>query len=153
MDEVMFLKVIFIKDVKGQGKINEVKEVKDGYAQNFLIKKGYAIKATDNNVNKISKQISEQALEESLLIKELEDVKKRLEKEKIEFNTKTGEQDRMFGTISSKQIKKELNDRGYSIDKQAIKMDQPITSLGYHNVEIELHKKVVATIKVKVSKK
>lgn len=147
------MKVIFLKDVKGQGKKNEVKEVSDGYASNFLIKKGLAIKATDNNINKVSKQVSEQKLEETLLIKEMEDVKKKLEKEKIVFQTKVGEQDRMFGTISTKQIKKELNDLGYNIDKQAIKMDHPITSLGIHDVDIELHKKVIATIKIKVTKK
>lgn len=83
----------------------------------------------------------------------MEDVKKKLEKEKIVFQTKVGEQDRMFGTISTKQIKKELNDLGYNIDKQAIKMDHPITSLGIHDVDIELHKKVIATIKIKVIKK
>lgn len=147
------MKVIFLKDVKGQGKKNEVKEVSDGYASNFLIKKGLAIKATDNNINKVSKQVSEQKLDETLLIKEMEDVKKKLEKEKIVFQTKVGEQDRMFGTISTKQIKKELNDLGYNIDKQAIKMDHPITSLGIHDVDIELHKKVIATIKIKVIKK
>ena len=147
------MKVIFIKDVKGQGKKNEIKEVADGYAQNFLIKKGYAVKATNDNVNKISKQVSEEALKESLLIKDLEDVKRKLEKEKIVFKTKTGEQDRMFGTISTKQIKKELNDLGYKIEKQDIILDHPIMSLGYHEVKIILHKKVVANIKVNVVKK
>lgn len=147
------MKVIFLKDVKGQGKKNEMKEVADGYATNFLIKKGFAIKATDNNVYKVSKQLSEEKLEDALLVKEMEDVKKKLENEKIEFKTKVGEQDRMFGTISVKQIKEELNKLGYKIEKQAIKIDYPISSLGIHNVDIELHKKVIATIKVKVTKK
>lgn len=147
------MKVIFLKDVKGQGKKNEIKEVSDGYATNFLIKKGYAVKATDSNVFKVSKEVSEQKLEENLHIKELKDVKKRLELEKIEFKVDTGEQDRMFGTISTKQIKQEINNLGYKIEKQAIKMDHPISTLGIHNVDIELHKQVIATIKVKVSKK
>lgn len=147
------MKVIFLTDVKGQGKKNEIKEVADGYAKNFLIKKGYALKATDNNVNKISKKVAEDALEENLLIKEMEDVKKKLEKEKIVFKTKTGEQDRMFGTISTKQIKKELNDLGYKIDKQDIIIDHPITSLGFHNVDIVLHKKVIAKLRINVIKK
>lgn len=147
------MKVIFLKDVKGQGKKNEIKEVSDGYATNFLIKKGYAVKATDSNVFKVSKEVSEQKLEENLLIKELKDVKKRLEQEKIEFKVDTGEQDRMFGTISTKQIKQEINNLGYKIEKQAIKMDHPISTLGIHNVDIELHKQVIATIKVKVTKK
>lgn len=147
------MKVIFLKDVKGQGKKNEIKEVKDGYAQNFLIKKGYAIKATDASVYKISKEVETQKLEENLLIKDLEDVKKKLEKEKIEFKVKVGQEERMFGTISAKQIKEEINKLGYKIEKQNIKIDCPIQSLGFHNVQIELHKKVIANIKVKVSKR
>lgn len=147
------MKVIFTKDIKGQGKKNEIKEVSDGYAMNFLIKKGYAIKATDNNLEKVSKQVSEEKLEEALLIKEMESLKAKLEKITLEFKTKVGEQDRMFGSISTKQIKSELSKLGYTIDKQSIKLDHQIMSLGVHNVEIELHKQVIATIKVKVTKK
>ncbi len=147
------MKVIFLTDVKGQGKKNEIKEVSNGYAQNFLIKKGLAIKATDNNISKVSRKVNEQALEESLLVKDLEDIKRKLEQEKIEFSVKTGESDKMFGTISIKQIKEKINNLGYKIEKQSIKLDHPIDTLGFHNVKIELHKKVIANIKVKVSKK
>lgn len=146
------MKVIFIKDVKGQGKKNEIKEVKDGYAQNFLIKNGYALPATDSNFGKIQKQVVENALEESLLIKDIKLIKEKLEKEKIIFKVKTGNQDKMFGKISTKQIKKELNDKGYQLDKTSIKLDNDITTLGIHNVAIELHKKVIATIKINVVK-
>jgi len=146
------MKVIFLKDVKGQGKKNEIKDVKDGFAKNFLIKNGYAIQATENNANKVQKQVSEQALEENLLIKDLEVLKAKLEKEKVEFKVQTGKGDLMFGKISTKQIKKELNDLGYKIDKTMIKLDHDIVSLGIHNVEIELHKKVTAIIKVNVVK-
>lgn len=147
------MRIIFTKDVKGQGKKNEIKEVSDGYAMNFLIKKGYAVKATDNNFKKVSKQVSEEKLEEALFIKEMESLKTKLEKETLEFKTSVGEQDRMFGSISTKQIKSELSKLGYKIDKQAIKLDHQIMNLGVHNVEIELHKQVIATIKVKVTKK
>ena len=147
------MKVIFLSDVKNQGKKNEIKEVKDGYAENFLIKKGLAIKATETNVEKVSKKVSEDALEENLLIKDLESIKKKLEKEILEFKVKTGEQDRVFGSISSKQIKEKLSELGYKVGKQNIKLDHIIDSLGVHNVEIELHKKVIAIVKVKVSKK
>ena len=128
------MKVIFLKDLKGQGKKNEIKEVADGYGQNFLIKKGYAILATPAN------------------IKDMQSLKQKLEKEKFIFKAKTGKQDMMFGTISVKQIKKELDNKGYQIDKKQIKLDTPITSLGIHNVKIELHKKVEATIKIQVVK-
>ena len=147
------MKVIFLTDVKGQGKKNEIKEVSNGYAQNFLIKKGLAIKATDSNIGKVSKKVNEEALEESLLIKDLEDVKRKLEKELIEFKIKTGEQDRVFGTISIKKIKEAINNLGYHVDKQSIKIDHPIDTLGCHNIKVELHKKVIADVRIKVSKK
>lgn len=146
------MKVIFIKDLKGQGKKNEIKEVKDGYATNFLIKKGYALPADQTNIRNLNRQLETDRLEENLLIKEMEDLKKKLEKQTISFTVKTGTQDKMFGQISVKQIKQELDSLGYDIDKKKIKIENPITSLGYHEVKIELHKKVIATIKVVVRK-
>lgn len=146
------MKVIFLKDVKGQGKKNEIKEVKDGYAQNFLIKNKYAVAATDTNLKQVGRQVAEQALEENLKIKELQAVKEKLEKEKFVFKVQTGKSEMMFGQISSKQIKKSLDERGYTVSKTQIKMDHPITSLGMHEVVLELHKQVSAAIKVKVEK-
>lgn len=147
------MKVIFIKDVKGQGKKNELKNVSDGYAMNFLIKKGYAIKATDNNVEKVSKQVECDKLNENLYIKEMQSLKQKLEKETLEFKTSVGKEEKMFGSISTKQIKNELSKLGYQIDKQAIKLDHPIMSLGTHIVTIELHKQVIANLRIKVTKK
>ena len=146
------MKVIFIKDLKGQGSKNEIKEVKDGYAENFLIKKGYALPATESNFVKVQKKVTEQKLEETLLIKDLEVLKQKLEKEVFKIKVKTGKEDKMFGQISTKQIKKVLNDYGYSIDKTSILLDYPITTLGTHIVNIQLHKKVIAKIKISVVK-
>lgn len=146
------MKVIFIKDLKGQGKKNEMKEVKDGYAQNFLIKNGYAVKASGANVYKINKDLSEKKLEESLLIKDMQKLKDELEKKEFVFKAKTGKQDMMFGSISSKQIKEILTENNYKIDKTQIKIDHPLTGLGIHNVDLELHKEVIATIKIKITK-
>lgn len=146
------MKVIMIKDLKGQGKKGEVKEVKDGYGMNFLIKKGYALLANSTNMTHLEKEKAEAELEENLLVREMESLKKELEKTKIKFSAKTGDQDRMFGQISMKQIKKELQEQGYEIDKNMILLDHPIMSLGLHEVKVQLHKKVVATIKVQVVK-
>lgn len=146
------MKVIFIKDLKGQGKKGEIKEVKDGYATNYLIKNNYAVKASETSVTKLKKENAEKALEENLLIKDMEVIKQKLEKEKITFKAKTGNQDQMFGTISVKQIKEKLNQLGYDIKKQDIHIKNPIQSIGFHEVEIELHKKVIATIKIEIKK-
>lgn len=146
------MKVIFIKDVKGQGKKGEIKEVKDGYGMNFLIKNKYAVQATETSVNRLKKENSEKALKENLLIKDMEDLKKKLEKEKIVFKAKTGNQDQMFGTISVKQIKEKLATLGYKIEKQDIHLEFPLQTLGFHEVEIQLHKKVIAKIRIEIKK-
>ena len=144
------MKVIFIKDVKGQGKKNEIKEVKDGYATNFLIKKGLAKAATPTSLEQLKRETQENELQENLLIKQMNDLKTKLEKEVFVFKAKTGAQDRMFGSISVKQIKANMESKGYKIDKNIIKINNPISCLGMHEVEIELHKKVIAHIKIKV---
>ena len=146
------MKVIFLKDVKGQGKKNEIKEVKDGYAKNFLIKNGYALPATDANYGYVKKKQLKEELQEQDLINEMTTLKNKMEKEKLVFKVKTGKNETMFGKISTKQIKEELNKLNYKIDKTAIKLDHDIVSLGIHNVEIILHKKVIATIKISVVK-
>lgn len=146
------MKVIFIKDVKGQGKKGDIKEVKDGYGMNYLIKNNYAVQATNTSVNRLKKENAEKALEENLLIKDMEELKKKIEKEKIVFKAKTGNQDQMFGTVSVKQIKEKLSELGYNIKKQDIHLEFPLQTLGFHEVEIELHKKVIAKIRVEIKK-
>ena len=146
------MKVILLKDVKGQGKKDEIIEVSDGYATNFLINKKLAVKATESNIKKLNNVIQTRKLEENLLIGEMKNLKKELEKITLKFKVKTGTADKMFGQISAKQIKKELENKGYNIEKTKILLENPITSLGFHNVDIELHKEVKATIKVNVSK-
>ena len=146
------MKVIFLKDVKGQGKKDEIKEVSDGYAENFLIKKKLAVPATNNNLKNLEKQTQTRKLEESLLVADMKKLKTQLEKETIEFKVKTGKQDMMFGQISVKQIKKGLQEKGYQIDKTQILIDHPIVGLGTHNVEIQLHKEVIAILKIKIIK-
>lgn len=143
------MKVIFIKDLKKQGKKGDIKEEKDGYA-NFLINNGYAVKATQTSLNRLNDEIAIKQIEDTLEIKEMTKIKEKLEKEKIIFKVKTGEAGKVFGQISSKQIKEKLAELGYQVKKQTIKLDTPLTTLGFHNVEIELHKKVTANIKIQI---
>ena len=146
------MKVIFLKDVKYQGKKGEIKEVKDGYGMNFLIKNGYAVQATNTGVNRLKKEQAEAELQENLKLKDCEQLKQKLEKITVEIPVKTGEQDRVFGSVSSKQIVSELKRLGYEIDKKAIEIDSGLTSLGVHQIKIILHKKVIATVKIKLVK-
>jgi large subunit ribosomal protein L9 len=145
------MQVIFLKDLRGQGKKGEIREVSDGYAMNFLIKKGYAIKKTEVSLQKLNIQKEEERLNDIELTKEAEKTKKELEKLTLVFTAKAGKMDKMFGSISSKQIKDELEKNNYHFDKKQIKTET-INSFGFHNVEIELYKDVKGILRVEVRK-
>lgn len=145
------MKVIFIKDLKGQGKKGEIKEVKDGYGT-FLIKNNIANIASESNLKHYNTLKSKQELEENLYIKQCEKLKEQLEKLKINIKVKVGAQDRVFGSVSTKQIVTELKKLNFDVDKNKIKIDIPLSSLGTHIVKIELHKKVIADLKINLVK-
>ena len=117
------MEVIFIKDLKGQGKKGEIKQVKDGYAENFLIKKGYAIKSTKSSLEKLEDENKAKAKEEEKAKKEALSIKEKLEKVTLTFKVKTGDNDKVFGSISVKQIKEALKEKeknDYDIEIKAI---------------------------------
>ena len=145
------MKVIFINDLKKQGKRGEIKEVKDGYAS-FLIKNGYVVPANEGNLKQFNTQKEKEKLNETLKIKDCESLKQELEKLTIKIKVKTGEQDRVFGSVSTKQINEELKKLNYNIDKNKIKLNEALSSLGTHIVDIELHKQVIAKVKVNLEK-
>jgi len=146
------MEVIFIKDLKNQGKKGQIKNVKDGYAENFLIKNGYAVKKTKENLAKLNHEQAKKAQENENNKRTAEEIKKKLTKEVLEFKVKTGAGDKVFGSISIKQIKDSLQEKGYKIEKSMIELDSPISSLGFHNININLYQDVKATIKVHLFK-
>ena len=146
------MKVIFIKDLKGQGKKGDIKNVKDGYGMNFLIKNGYAVIANEGNVKHQETLNLKKQLEENEKINEAKELKKLIEKQTLKFYVKTGTADKVFGTISSKQIAAELKNKNIIIDKKLIDKDININCLGTHIVKINLHKSVVAELKVELKK-
>lgn len=146
------MEVIFIKYLKNQGKKGQVKNVKDGYAENFLIKNGYAVKKTKENLLKLNQEQTKKAKEDAANKEEAKLLKEKLSKVTLEFKVKTGEGDRVFGSISIKQIKDELAKQGYKIEKSAIELTNNISSLGFHNVNINLYPEITAQIKVHVIK-
>ena len=148
------MKVILLKDVKGTGKKGEVKEVSDGYARNFLIKKGVAVEASQANMKKLDEK--EKSKERKALIEYEEAVLlgKQMEEINIQIEVKAGEGGRLFGSITSKEIAEQLKkQKNLDIDKRKILMDEPIRTLGSTFVEIKLHQKVTTKIRVDVKEK
>ena len=144
------MQVILLKDVKGQGKKDEIIDVKPGYGMNYLVKNGYAVLATKTGVQRLEKEISNRKEQEKELIASCEKIKENLAKETLVFKVKTSKDGRVFGSVSKKQISDELKKKNYDIDKKKINLSVPLSSLGFYDVEIQLHKSVVAIIKVQL---
>ena len=145
------MRVILLKDVKKQGKKDDIIEVKDGYG-NYLINNKLAVLETKGSSKVLKFQQEKAALEENLLIKECENIKKKLENMTLNFRVNTGKNGQVFGQISTKQISDELKKKGFDIDKRKIQLDVPINTLGTTNVKVLLHKKVEATLKIHLQK-
>ena len=146
------MEVIFIKNLKNQGKKGQIKKVKDGYAENYLIKNGYAVKKTKENLSKLNHEQAKKEKEDENNKQKAKELKEKLSKVILEFKVKTGEGDKVFGSISIKQIKDELLKKGYKIEKSQIEIPNIIQSLGFHNIKINLYQEINAIVKVHVIK-
>ena len=145
------MKVILIKDVKGLGYIGEMKEVSDGYARNFLLAKGLAKEATAQNIN-IAKQ-QQKANENRKLLERLsaEEAAKKLKGLKVVVKEKCGENGRLFGSVTSKEISEAiLKQHGIEIDKKRIVMDGALKDLGEVTLQVKLHAGISTEIVVSV---
>lgn len=144
------MKVIFLKDVKGQGKKGEVKDLSEGYVRNFLIPKGLAREATEGNIRDLeAKQRSEEKRKEQEKI-EAQQLAVKMNEMTVKIKGKAGEGGRLFGAISSKQVIQALEEQHkVKLDKRKLEMDA-IRALGVTQVKVKLHHDVTATLKVHV---
>jgi large subunit ribosomal protein L9 len=144
------MKVIFLKDVKGQGKKGEIKEVSEGYAANFLIPQKLAQPASQGNVKTLEQQKQAEIRKKEHEKEEAELLGKKLEGMTVVLRSKAGEGGRLFGSITNKQIAEELEKMKIKLDKRKIMLDEPIRTLGFTNVPVKLHHDVTVTLKVQV---
>jgi large subunit ribosomal protein L9 len=145
------MKVIFLKDVKGQGKQGEVKNVSEGYANNFLFPRGLAAVASDGAMKSLD---SQKKAEEKRKDKEKEAAEKlgqQIEALTVQIKAKSGEGGRLFGSITSKQIAEELEKLKIKVDKRKIDLPDPIRAMGITQVPIKLHPEVIAKVKIQVT--
>jgi large subunit ribosomal protein L9 len=146
------MKVILKQDFASLGKFGDVVQVKDGYARNFLIPREIAMPASDKNLrllNEDRKRVEIRQVKEKRVAEELA---KSLEPVSLTAAVQVGEEDKVFGAVTSQDIANLLQAKGFEIDRRKIVLDEPIKALGVYEVPIKLHAQVEAKIKVWVVK-
>ncbi|MCS7053060.1 MAG: 50S ribosomal protein L9 [Ignavibacterium sp.] len=142
------MKVILRKDIEQLGKVGQVIDVKDGYAINYLIPRGLAYVAVEGNLKALEEEkkvIEKRNLQE---LKNAQQLAADLEKISITIPVQVGEEDKIFGTVTTQMIADSLSEKGYQIDKRKIELEEAIKTLGIYTASIKLHPNVTAKIKV-----
>lgn len=142
------MKVILIEDVAKLGKSGDLVHTKDGYARNFLIPKELAIPANPQNVKALEHQKTLLRQKQHRVKKDAENLAQRIERISCTIAKPTGEEDKLFGAVTSLDIEQSLKDEGISVDRKRILLDEPIKSLGIYKVPIKIHPEVTAHLKV-----
>lgn len=146
------MKVILNQDVKGHGKKGDLVDVSDGYARNFLLPKNLAKEATKENINVMKGQKESREYQEKKALDEAKELSSKIEEIKVTLSAKSGDNGKLFGSITSKDVSLALIDQHHiKIDKKKFNMPDGIKTLGTTVVEIKVHPGVVAKLKVEVS--
>ena len=142
------MKVILRQDFETLGKIGEVVDVKDGYARNFLFPRGLAYAALKGNIRALDdekKAVEKRSLQE---LKAAETLAAELETVSVTIPVQVGEEDKIFGTVTTQMIADALQEKGHDIDKRKVEIEEPIKALGIYGVNLKIHQNVNAKIKV-----
>jgi large subunit ribosomal protein L9 len=146
------MEVILLKDFNSLGEAGDVVKVKPGYARNLLIPKGLALRATNKNRSVIEERKKLKLMREKRENTVYEDLAKKLSKIEITIEVQVGEEDKMFGSISSKDIHKSITSKGIKINQDSIVLEKPLKALGIYNIDINVSEKVKSNVKVYVIK-
>lgn len=145
------MKVILLTDVKGLGKKNDIKEVSDGYARNYLFPKGLAIEAKEGFIKTINQQKEAEMKRKERELAEAKKLAQSLSQKKISISVKTGENGKLYGSVTTKDISEAIQKQlGISIDKKKIELKDAVKSLGIYEAEIKLYPEVSAKINIEI---
>lgn len=142
------MKVILRRDHETLGKIGDVVDVKDGYATNYLLPKGIAYAALKGNIKALEEEKKSAERRNLQELKAAETLATELETVSVTIPVQVGEEDKIFGTVTTQMIADALKEKGHEIDKRKIEIEEPIKALGIYGVSIKLHQNVSAKIKV-----
>ncbi|PSQ95675.1 MAG: 50S ribosomal protein L9 [Bacteroidetes bacterium SW_9_63_38] len=142
--------VILIDDVEHLGEEGEIYEVADGYGRNYLIPQGLARVATDGAVRQLRDEKRQQAQKQAAKKDVAQELKQELEDMQVVFSAKVGEDNRIFGTVTTQQIAVELGNRGYDVDRRDINLDDEIREVGAYTATIGVHPEVDAALDIQV---
>lgn len=141
------MKVILRKNFDQLGKVGDVVNVKDGYARNFLLPRQIAYQATEGNIRALEEEKKQILKRDAKELEEAQKLQVELEKVSVTIPVKVGEEEKIFGTVTSQMIADGLKEKGFDIDKRKIEIAEPIKALGIYSVAIKLHANVTATVK------
>ena len=145
------MKVILLEDVKSLGKKDDIVEVKEGYARNFLFTKNLGVPADARNINDVKLRKAHEAKVAAEKLAEAKELAGKLEKAKVVCRVKSGKEGKTFGSVSSKEIAEELKTQtGIEVDRKKLVLPEPIKSTGSYKVNAKLHPEVTAVISVDV---
>ncbi|MDD4541291.1 MAG: 50S ribosomal protein L9 [Eubacteriales bacterium] len=144
------MKVILVEGVKKLGHAGEVVEVKRGYAENFLFKKGLAVPATSANMNEVKAKAQAKADTEAKLLEEARKISEELSGKNIEMKVKTGSGGRLYGTITAQNITDLLQKEGYNLDKRDISLSENVKTVGAYEATIRLHPSISTKLNIVV---
>ena len=146
------MEVILREDISNLGTRGQVVKVAPGYARNFLIPKKLAVTATESNKKIVEQERQAHLRKEAKAVGEAQDLAKLMTGVSVTINQKAGENDQLFGSVTSKDVADALAAKGYTIDRRKIQLDEPIKSLGEFKVPVKLHKDVTAEVTLVVAK-
>ncbi len=147
------MQVILREDVPHLGELGDVVVVKPGYARNFLLPRGLAVVANDRQMNKLQHEKAIIDKRVSRLRDEAEGVKAKLEKVALTIEKASGENGKLFGSVTAMEVEALLRESGFDVDRRKIQLWENLKALGDYDIDIKLHRDVVATVKVSVTAK